>query len=60
MRCHIAKVDKPYKKTAWCGHDLYSSDWYFYNVEHALMLRDHLKHTKDDRIPCPECVKRID
>jgi hypothetical protein len=43
------------KKTSWCGKSLYSFDWVFQDIDHAV----YATMNEARQVPCPECIAAI-
>lgn len=43
------------QKTSWCGRKLYSFDWAFQDIDHAV----YSVQSGSCQIPCPECLDKI-
>jgi hypothetical protein len=46
-------VDLP--KTSWCGEKLFSFDWAFQDIDHAV----YSVQQGSRQVPCPDCLKKI-
>lgn len=42
-------------KTSWCGKKIYSFDWVFQDIDHAV----YSVQSGSRQVPCPDCVNKI-
>ena len=54
IRC-IQHTHAELQKTSWCGRKLYSFDWVFQDIDHAV----YSVQSGSRQIPCPECLDKI-
>jgi hypothetical protein len=54
IRC-IQHTHADRKKTSWCGKSIYSFDWVFQDIDHAI----YATMSEARQVPCPECIAAI-
>jgi hypothetical protein len=54
IRC-IQHTHADLPKTSWCGEKLYSYDWVFQDIDHAV----YSTQQGSRNVPCPDCLTKI-